>query len=234
MTRVRRTHASAHCGLVLAIVAAAGSARAGEVPVAKSPIAETLAVTSPWFFRLGAAGVLFDSSATLKLAGAPVPGASAKAADNVTAMFEVGYYLDRNVSLRFTGGFPPTTSLTGKGSIAALGTLGKATYGPAALSASYHFTDFGAFEPYVGAGALYAIIFSTKDGAVTGLEVDGAPGALVQAGFDYSIDKNWSVFFDAKKLFLGVDARGTALAAPVTAHIRLDPVIVSTGIAYRW
>lgn len=233
MTRVRRTPAAAYLGLVFTIVAAAGSAQAADVPAVKDPTQPT-GVASPWFLRLGAAGVLFDSSASLRLAGAPVAGASAKAADNVTAMFEFGYYLDKNVSVQFTGGYPPTTSLTGKGTIAPLGTLGKATYGPAAISASYHFTDFGAFQPYVGAGALYAIVFSTKDGAVAGLKVDGAPGALVQTGFDYAVDRNWSVFVDAKKLFLSVDARGTALGAPVTARIHLDPVIVSTGIAYRW
>jgi outer membrane protein len=233
MTRVRRTHAFAHRGLVFAILVAAVPARAADPVATTNPTVPT-GVVSPWFLRLGAAGVLFDSSASIKLAGAPVPGASAKAADNLTAMFEFGYYLNPNLSLQFTGGFPPTTTLTGKGTIAPLGTLGKATYGPAAISASYHFTDFGAFKPYVGAGALYAIVFSTRDGAVTGLKVDGAPGALVQAGFDYALDKNWSIFVDAKKLFLSVDARGTALGAPVTAHIRLDPTIVSTGIAYRW
>ncbi|MFG1244369.1 OmpW/AlkL family protein [Xanthobacter versatilis] len=196
-----------------------------------APLAEA---SSPWFIRLGAAGVFFDSSASLKLAAQPVPGASAVADDNYTAMFEVGWYLNKNISFSITGGYPPTSSLHGVGTAAPFGVIGEATYGPAVLAAQYHFTDFGNFQPYVGGGLTYAIIFNSIDGAVTGLKVTGAPGLAVHAGFDYMIDRHWGLFVDVKKLWLTVDAAGSLLGLPVTADVKLDPVVASTGVTYRF
>jgi outer membrane protein len=199
-----------------------------------APSAPVEAAGLPWFVRVGATGILFDSSASLTLAGATVAGASAKAGDNITAMFEAGYYINNNLSVQLTGGYPPTTALKGTGAIAGLGTLGKASYGPAGVSFNYHLTNFGAFQPYLGAGIVYAIIFGTKDGAVSNLRIPGSGDWVLQGGFDYFLTRNWSVFVDARKVFLTLSASGDALGFPVGANVRLDPTIVSGGVTYHW
>jgi len=183
---------------------------------------------------VGAAGVMFDSGASLTLGGVAVPGASAKASNNVTAMFEFGYFINDNISVQLTGGYPPISTLTGTGTIASLGTLGKATYGPAVASMNYHLTNFGAFQPYVGLGVAYAIIFASHDGAVHNLSVQGEGGWALQGGADYYLNRNWSLFVDAKYIFLHVSATGNALGLPVTAQVRLDPTIVSGGVSNHW
>jgi outer membrane protein len=219
-----------------AIAATSGAvAQAADLPTVKEPLAAPESASAlPWFLRVGAAGVMFDSGASLTLGGVGVPGASAKASNNVTAMFELGYFINDNISVQFTGGYPPTSTLTGTGTIASLGTLGKATYGPAVASMNYHLTNFGAFQPYVGLGIAYAIIFASHDGAVHNLSVQGEGGWALQGGADYYLNRNWSLFVDAKYIFLHVSATGNALGLPVTAQVRLDPTIVSGGVSYHW
>ncbi len=187
-----------------------------------------------WFFKIGPGGVMFNSSAKLYAAGTLVPGASARASNNLAALFGVGYFVSDNIALELGAGVPPTTTLAGRGTAAPLGTLGKVTYGPATLTATYHFKDFGAIKPYVGLGGAYAIIFDAKDGSVTNLSVKGAPAFVMQAGVDYAIDRNWAVFVDVKQLLLSVDASGNIGPTPVTAKVRLDPTVVFGGVAYRF
>ncbi len=213
----------------------AGAAQAADLPSVKEPLAAPVVEsTPPWFVKLGVGGVLFDSSANLALGGVALPGASAHASNNVTAIFEFGYYLNDSFSVQLTGGYPPTSSLTGAGTLAPFGKLGQATYGPAVLSIDYHATYFGAFQPYVGIGFVEAIIFSTQDAAVHNLGVGSQAGWAVEGGFDYFVNRNWSLFFDAKYLFLDVTATGNALGAPVAAEVRLNPTILTGGVGYHF
>lgn len=187
-----------------------------------------------WYVRVGLGGVVFDSGASIRTPYGPVTGASATADNNLTALFEIGYFVSDAVAVSLTGGYPPTTTLTGTGTAAALGALGDVTYGPATLTAHYHFKGFGPWQPYLGAGVGYAIIFNSSDGAVKNLNVSGAPAFVLQAGVDYIIDRNWAVFVDVKKLFLSVNASGTLGPTPVRADVTLDPLVLFTGIAYRF
>jgi outer membrane protein len=220
--------------LTIGSFASLHGAIAADLPMLTKPTAAVFSDPN-WFLRVGAAGLFFDASAKLKAAPIGlVPGASAKVGNNFTGLVELGYFVTNNISLQFTGGYPPLAKLTGQGAVAALGGLGKATYGPAAVIANYTFKNFGAFQPYVGVGAGYAIIFNSRDGAVRNLHVKGNGLALVQAGADYKLTRNWSVFVDVKHLFLSVNATGLALGTTVKARIKLDPTIVTTGLTYRW
>ncbi|MFS8038967.1 OmpW/AlkL family protein [Xanthobacter sp. AM11] len=221
--------------------AAAGMAAALALPacgqaadLAAAPAAAPAMPDPAWYVRVGLGGVLFDSGATITTPLGTVAGASAHAENNLTALVEVGYFLYDNIAISLTGGYPPTTTLSGTGTATALGTLGKVTYGPATLTAHYHFKDFGPIQPYVGAGVGYSIIFNSTSGAVQNLSVRGAPAFVLQAGVDYILARNWAVFFDVKKLFLSVDATGTLGGVPVSADVKLDPLVLFTGITYRF
>ncbi len=141
----------------------------------------------------------------MKLAGAPLAGASVHVDNNFTALIAAGYYFTDNISAQLTGGWPPSTALTGVGTLAGAGKLGRVTYGPAVASIDYHLTNFGAFR-YIGGGVAYSIIFAQSDGAVANLRVQGRFGGVIEGGFDYMLTKNWSLFVDAKKIWLTVGA----------------------------
>lgn len=219
---------------VVGAIAVPADVNAADLAAAPAPAAATSLPDPSWYVRLGVGGVLFDSGATITSSMGPVTGASAHADNNLTALFEVGYFFTDNIAVSLTGGYPPTTSLTGTGTATALGTLGKVTYGPATLTAHYHFKNFGPIQPYVGVGLGYGLIFNSTSGAVQNLSVNGAPAFVLQAGVDYILARNWAVFFDVKKLYLSVDATGTLGGMPIAADVKLDPLVLFTGVTYRF
>jgi len=212
------------CGL--ALVLGAGAARAQDADY--KPHAGTIA------FKLGGAGILFNSSGKLRLGGAPLAGADLKLSDNSTAIFEAEYYFRPDVSLSLTVGVPPTLTATGRGTLAPLGKLGSVQYGPGAVLAKYHFNEFGRFQPYVAGGATRMLIFSEHDAAITKLNIHPAWGGAVQAGTDYMLTPRWGAFASVSHLFLRTHGEGSFSGLPVTAKIALDPTIVMGGLTFRY
>lgn len=218
----------------LALLAMKAGAMAADLPATKdvvvAPIADPL-----WFARVGAAGIFYSGSATINALGVRIPGATVSIPNNATALFEGGYYILPNVFIEATAGIPPTATLNGAGSVSSNGTLGKATYAPAVLSINYQYKGFGAFQPYIGLGVSYAIIFNSIDGYVRALNVHNNFGFEIQGGVEYYLNRNWSVYADAKHIWLQVNANGyVGPGVPVTARVTVDPTIVSGGVAYHW
>ena len=141
-----------------------GLAMAGQAQAA-----EPAPPSSGFYVNLGVAGLLFDTSASINAAGSPLPGSNLHASNNATLGFGIGYFVTPDVSLLALLGVPPQTTLTGRGTLGGL-TLGKVTYGPSMLTANYHFRQFGAFQPFLGAGITYTVVFGTKDSAIVNLQ----------------------------------------------------------------
>lgn len=200
------------------------------------------AQSSPWTLRLGPARVLFDTKATVTVAGAEVPGGAVDASANTLLGMELGYAWTDNWTIRLALGVPPTTRLGASGSLTALvppltGTLGRVTYGPSVLSATYTLANVSGFKPYIGAGLNYTWVLASKDADVAGLEVKSAFGSALEAGFEYALTPQWSLFADVRKVFVKTTATGTlpAVGGPdAVARVTLNPVIVHAGLGYRF
>jgi outer membrane protein len=50
-------------------------------------------------------------------------------------------------------------------------------------------------------------------------------------GFDYALDKNWSINFDVKKVYMKTDV---SLAGQKIGDLKIDPVLVGVGVGYRF
>ncbi len=192
------------------------------------------AYNTPFFVHLGVSAAPYDEAATIVIGGATVPGADLSLNDTYSPAFEIGYYFTPNFAIALASGYPPTTTATGAGTIAGYGILGKATGGMIQLNAQYHFTNFGAFQPYVGAGPAYSLILNNQDGAMTNFKVNNAFGFGLQVGADWMVTKNVGVYLDLKKVFISTTASGYAGLAPVTSDIRLDPTAFTAGITFRY
>jgi outer membrane protein len=111
--------------------------------------------------------------------------------------------------------------------------LGKLSVLPPTLTVQYHFTDLGAFKPYVGAGLNVSWFYN--DGLKLGntpLGVDNSSiGAALQAGMDYEFAKNWYFNLDYKYIWMSTDitAGGTTLT-----KLKIDPSVWGIGIGYRF
>ncbi|RQZ31735.1 OmpW family protein [Burkholderia sp. Bp9017] len=189
-----------------------------------------------WWVRAGAAWVAFDENADLTAGGQAVPGGNAKVKDNAAFLVEAGYRLTPNLSVGLTVGYPPTTTLTGTGTVSGVGTIGKVKYAPAALTLQYQFSTFAKYNlyPYVGAGITYMKVFDTSDGTVTDFQARNAWGGLAQVGLEYRISRHVGVFVDVKKFIVRTSATGYLGPAPVHAAVRLDPLVTTAGIAFRF
>jgi outer membrane protein len=178
--------------------------------------------------------VALNENASFTAGGAPVPGANVTIDPQYTLEASIGYYVTPNWTVTFTGGLPPTARVKGAGSIAPLGTLGSALYGPMTLTAEYHFNKDGKFQPYVGAGAAFLLIFKTKDGAVTDLKAEHDVGGAVSAGFDYMITPKTGVYVDARQTWLKTTTTGFLGPNAVIGKVRLDPAAYSVGVVHRF
>jgi len=111
--------------------------------------------------------------------------------------------------------------------------LGKVSVLPPTITLQYHFTDLGAFKPYVG-GGLNVTWFYNNDLKLgnTPIDVDNSSvGGAVQAGFDYEFLKKWFFNVDVKYIWMSTDVK----AAGVTlTSLTLDPVVYGVGIGYRF
>ena len=112
---------------------------------------------------------------------------------------------------------------------------------PATFTAKYHF-DFEGVKPYVGAGATYFWWIDVDPGEdtipldVTRTTLSDEFGLVLQAGADIAIgDSGLGFTIDAKRYFVDTTARwyaGETLAIE-TEH-KLDPWVISAGVAYRF
>jgi outer membrane protein len=185
--------------------------------------------------KAGVAGVLFDSSANVSLAGTPVPGGDAQLSNSTTATFEVEYFFSPNISTAIDFGFPPPeANITGKGSLAALGKVGETKYGIGGLTLRYHFNGSGQISPFVGAGVGRLFIFDTNDGAVTNLDADSAWAPVIQGGVDFHLNQRLGLFANVAYAPMKTEASGTALGAPMTARVTLNPTVVQGGMSFRF
>ena len=114
--------------------------------------------------------------------------------------------------------------------------IGSLKHLPPTLLAQYHFTNLGAFKPYLGAGINYTRFSSVKfdpavDAALNPSVKKNSFGPALQIGFDYALDKNWSINFDVKKVYIKTDVRsfGTKVGT-----FKVDPVLVGVGLGYRF
>lgn len=189
---------------------------------------------SRWIVHAGPAFVDPDESALMTAGGAPVPGANVKIKGKWTVEGELTYLVTPHIGLAVAAGAPPTFDIQTAGSLAGLGKAGEMTGGPAGLLVQYHFNPQGKFQPYVGAGASFLVVFDTKDGVLTKVKAKSAVGTALQVGANMMFTDKVGGFIDVKKAFVDTTATGFLGAAPVRAKVQVDPLVYNAGVAWRF
>lgn len=187
-----------------------------------------------WFVRGGVTQLTLADEIKLSVAGTPVDNPGISTESHYTPTTQAGRFIGRNFAVALTVGIPPHIKIQGSKALAPFGTLAETTYGPATLTAQYRPLRTGVVQPYVGAGAAYMIVFSTKDAAFRDVKIDNDLSPALEAGADIMFNKRFGLFIDAKKAFLRTTARGTFGGAPVVGKVRLDPWALSIGGTVRF
>jgi outer membrane protein len=265
-TRLVKAALASQCAVLALSFGSAHAADQSNAPSASGPVLPELPATG-WYVRFGALGVLNRSSSNLyaqPLATVSLPGIGAVPFAGVgpqlqlqgrgasysniySVAFAGGYYFTPNWSVEVATGIPMWSTVTINGN-SPLGppsgtVLGKVAQIAAPITGVYHFTQFGGFQPYVGAGLAPTFALAVRDGYNTGGSYQPALGFIVQGGFDFMFNQHWGVFFDAKQGFAQTTgtATGANLDTPLgiiplvsTTKTHARPISFSTGLTYRF
>jgi outer membrane protein len=160
--------------------------------------------------------------------GLPLSGTTkVEAVDRWIPEVDVSYFFTKNIAAELVLTYPQNIDInvggTKSGTIKAL---------PPSLLLQYHFTDLGAFKPYVGAGLNYTI-FSKRNNILNGTaSVDSNSfGLAAQIGADYALSKNWSLNVDVKYVQMNTDV---TLNGSKIGKVNLDPMLYGIGVGYRF
>lgn len=193
--------------------------------IAEAKIPEGLSI------KVGMSGVLPDESAKISVIGGEVD-----ISDETVPTVSIEYFFNDNFSTELM-------CCAARHDVKAVNTalgavdLGRVTHFPPTLTAKYHFTQFGAVKPYVGAGVNYTHFFDESrpaSGPVTRIDYDDSFGPALQAGADYWLGDHWSVFADARKIWINSDVTIDAGATRINADVDIDPWVVTVGVGYRF
>ncbi len=213
----------------LASVSIIGAAFAGLGSALAADATGAPAAQSPWQVRLRALGVITEDSGHVN----GIRDSGLSYSDTIVPELDISYYFTDNIAAELILG-TTYANIRGEDSISGLGTIGKTWLLPPTLTLQYHFTDFGAFKPYVGAGVNYTIFYNENGKSASALDVKNTFGGALQIGFDYMLDRHWGVNLDVKKLFLEPKYDVTVGGTELSGKAKINPWLIGAGVTYRF
>ena len=203
---------------------AAMAAVASLAPIA----AQAQAEENPWMVRVRAVDLLFQNGQNSTVADLNI-----KAKNQVIPEFDISYFFTKNIAAELVLTWPQQVNITaGSGNT----NVGKVSALPPSLLVQYHFTDLGAFKPYVGAGVNYTIFGNRQNFPALGnaVQVDNSSvGVVGQIGADYMLDKNWGLNVDVKYATMSTNVTVVQGGANL-GKLTLNPWMPAVGVTYKF
>lgn len=250
----------------------AGTALAADLPpnrLAPPPAFAVVEEYQPFQVRLRATAIVPDghfsiydrfgavssvSGLTTGLPGSQIFGAGVNVSNSVIPEIDLAYYFTRNFAVETIAGYT-RHKLTATGTLSEI-PVGSTNLLPVSLLAQYHFTNFGAFQPYIGVGVTWAVPYAYTPGnswtplitalGVTGLNsvrelhVGQSVGVAGQVGFDYMFTPNFGVNVDLKRIMAEPTSYATIYNSALNKNIyvrvssNIDPWLASVGVTFRF
>ncbi len=186
------------------------------------------AAENPWMLRVRAVDLLWQNGQT-----DTVSTANVKAKNQLIPEFDISYFFTKNIAAELVLTWPQQVNITaGPGNT----NVGKISALPPSLLVQYHFTDLGAFKPYVGAGVNYTIFGNRQNfpGLGNSVQVDqNSVGFVAQVGTDYMFDKNWGMNFDLKYATMSTNVT-TVQGNNNLGKLTLNPFMPAIGVTYKF
>lgn len=185
---------------------------------------QACAQQSPWLVR---ARIVNIDTANQSEA-VPAAGIAADAihvSNKAIPEVDISYFFTPNIAAELILTYPQKHNVSVAGA-----NVGSFKHLPPTLTLQYHFLPNAQFSPYLGAGLNYTRISNVNLQGGLGLEKDST-GYALQAGFDYKLDKNWSINVDVKKVQIRSDV---FLNGNRISQVKLDPVLFGVGLGYRF
>lgn len=175
-------------------------------------------VLDNWQVKVGLSGILPNEE------GKPI---QADISDEYVPTLQVEYFFNDNISAELLCCVATHDVTAANGAV----DLGTVTHFPPTVTVKYHWTNLGAFQPYVGAGVNYTAFINSDPPSGTSVQYDQSWGPALQAGFDYRLNDHWSVGFDVRRLWISTDV---TINDTIHDSVDIDPWVVTTSIGYRF
>ncbi len=184
--------------------------------------------------------------------GTQVPGASTSTSYSVMPMLDVAYYLNRNWAIEAICCVAPA-HIQGTGTIAS--EFAHTWVFPPSVMLQYHFTNFGAFQPYLGVGVNFTTYWGTRVNSGQTWPIYAAPGSPLsnaglagvganfssatvtpswgvvgQVGFDYMFNEHWGVNLDLKYIQMQPHVHTNISAFAPGAFGALGPLYIPASV----
>ena len=177
---------------------------------------------SPWLVRVRA--VHLDS------ANKDSTGLGLSVNNKTIPEVDITYFFNKNVAAELILTVPQKHDLRSNGT-----NIGSLKHLPPSLLLQYHF-DAPGFKPYVGAGINYtrfsSVRFDPAVAAALNPSIDkNSWGGALQVGVDIPLNKNLSLNFDVKKVYIKTDVFSGGVKA---GTFKVDPVLVGVGLGWRF
>ena len=183
---------------------------------------------NPWMLRVRAVDLLWQNGQT-----DTVSSANVKAKNQLIPEFDISYFFTKNIAAELVLTWPQQVNITaGPGNT----NVGKISALPPSLLIQYHFTDLGAFKPYIGAGVNYTIFGNRQNfpGLDNSVQVDqNSVGFVAQVGTDYMFDKNWGMNLDLEYATMSTNVT-TVQGNNNLGKLTLNPFMPAVGVTYKF
>lgn len=182
---------------------------------------------NPWMLRVRAVDLLWANGQTSQ-----VQDLNIKATNQFIPEFDISYFFTKNIAAELVLTWPQDVNIT---YTSANANAGKVTALPPSLLVQYHFTELGAFKPYVGVGVNYTIFSNRQNFPAlgNGFTVDqSSVGFVGQLGMDYMFDKNWGVNVDLKYATMSTNVSQVGGAS--IGKLTLNPFMPAVGVTYKF
>ena len=194
-------------------------------------MAQAQAEENPWMLRVRAVDLLFQNGQSGGTG--TVQALNVKAKNQGIPEFDISYFFTKNIAAELVLTWPQQVNITyGPGNANA----GKITALPPSLLVQYHFTELGAFKPYVGVGVNYTIFGNRQNFPALGNSVtvnQSSVGVVGQIGMDYMFDKNWGMNVDLKYATMSTDVK-TVAGGTNLGTLTLNPWMPAVGVTYKF
>jgi outer membrane protein len=177
----------------------------------------------PWLVRVRAV--------ELRSANKDSTGLGLSINDKLIPEIDFSYFLTPQWAAELVLTYPQRQTIRSNGA-----DIGSLKHLPPTLTAQYHFTNFGAFVPYVGAGINYTRFSNVSftpavEAALQPTLSKSSFGLAAQVGFDYEFMRDTVFNVDVKKAQIRTDVMS---AGTKVGEFKVDPWLIGVGIGHRF
>ena len=189
--------------------------------IAVPALAQTTAAAPSGAWMMGARLLYVYPNASASLSGLDVE-------DQWTGEIDSTYFFTRNLAVEGSITWAKQDVTYNGTSVGALKMM------PVTFALQYHFTELGAWKPYIGGGFNYTYFYENDLGNNAGASVsDDSWGGALQAGVDYQFQRNWYFNADVKYLWINNDVRLNATGGNISS-LDINPWLIGVGVRYRF